>query len=40
MPKFIVKESLIDKLVGANFGSIGKKIKSKAINDLSAKDTK
>jgi len=38
MPKFIVKESLIDKFVGAIFGSVGKKIKSKAINDLSAKD--
>jgi len=38
MPKFIVKESLIDKFVGAIFGSVGKKIKSKVINDLSAKD--
>ena len=38
MPKFIVKESLIYKFVGAIFGSVGKKIKSKAINDLSAKD--
>ena len=29
MPKFIVKESLIDKLVGAIFGSIGKKLNQK-----------
>ena len=39
MPKYIVKEeSLIDKLVGAVFGSVAKQAKSKAIKDLSAKD--
>ena len=39
MPKYIVKEeSLIDKLVGAVFGSVAKQAKSKAIKDLSSKD--
>ena len=39
MSKYIVKEeSLIDKLVGAVFGSIAKKIQSNAIKQLSAKD--
>ena len=39
MPKYIVKEeSLIDKLVGAIFGSVAKQVKSKALKDLSAKD--
>ena len=39
MPKYILKEeSLIDKLVGAVFGSVAKQAKSKAIKDLSSKD--
>ena len=39
MAKYIVKEeSLIDKLVGAVFGSVAKQAKSKAIKDLSSKD--
>ena len=41
MPKYIVKEeSLIDKLVGAIFGSVAKQVKSKALKDLSTKDPK
>ena len=39
MPKYIVKEeSLIDKLVGAIFGSVAKQAKSKALKQLSAND--
>ena len=39
MTKYIVKEeSLIDKLVGAVFGSVAKQAKSKAIKDLTFKD--
>ena len=38
MPKYIVKEGLIDKFMGALFGGFVKNLKSKAIKDLSAKD--
>ena len=39
MPKYIVKEeSLIDKLVGAIFGSVAKQAKCKALKQLSAND--
>tara|TARA_R110000824_G_scaffold312888_1_gene499805 strand:+ start:296 stop:523 length:228 start_codon:yes stop_codon:yes gene_type:complete len=38
MPKFLVKDGLIDKFVGAIFGSIGKQVRSAAIKNLSAKD--
>ena len=39
MPKYIVKEeSLIDKLVGAIFGSVAKQAKSQTIKKLQSTD--
>ena len=41
MPKYIVKEeSLIDKLVGAIFGSVAKQVKSKAFKRFICKRPK
>jgi|TARA_R110000796_G_scaffold47280_1_gene113852 hypothetical protein len=38
MPKYIVKEGLVDKFMGVLFGGFVKNLKSKAIKDLTAKD--
>ena len=40
MPKYIVKEGLVDKFMGVLFGGFVKNLKSKAIKDLTAKEVK